>query len=218
AGAAAGLACLFFAGAAAVCASENAFSACPTTTTPHHRSLRFIAVVLLFIIGSISTYKLAFPENTLLGSPKSGPACFNLVATVASLRRPWRLSFRCANQQQTSGLSSLVIGKYFYVLRDHEYCLVFDQLQIAEPFLRHFNVNRIAPLGNRFHFHERAGGIDVLDSCTEMASAVRLAINLEEMGANIDNMPCFPLVDISGAAVNPAMKQVHIAEEVVHKR
>src|SRR5437016_4807002 len=150
------------------------------------------------------------PKTLCPPSPKPGLCISILERRMQVCEDPGRSSLRCANQQQTSGLSSLVIGKYFYVLRDHEYCLVFDQLQIAEPFLRHFNVNRIAPLGNRFHFHERAGGIDVLDSCTEMASAVRLAINLEEMGANIDNMPCFPLVDISGAAVNPAMKQVHI--------
>src|SRR5437660_6659898 len=38
------------------------------------------------------------------------------------------------------------------------------------------------------------------------------------MRADINHVPCFPLVDISLIAVQSAMKQVHIAEEVVHKR
>src|SRR5947207_1421942 len=158
------------------------------------------------------------PKTLCPPSPKPGLRISILERRMQVCEDPGRSSLRCANQQQTSGLSSLVIGKYFYVLRDHEYCLVFDQLQIAELLLGNFNVNRIAPLADRFHFHERAGSIDVFDSCAEVASAIRLAIDLEEMRSNINHVPCFPLVDISLIAFQPAMKQVYVAEEVVHER
>ena len=81
-----------------------------------------------------------------------------------------------------------------------------------------FDVNRRAPLRDRFDFHERASGVDVLGCGAEVGGAARLAGDLEQMRPDEQEMSRGTLVDVRGAIVDAPMKEIHVAEEVVNKR
>jgi hypothetical protein len=51
-------------------------------------------------------------------------------------------------------------------------------VKVLESLLRYFNMNESAPFGNRLHFDEGAGGVDVLDFSAKVIPAVWLAINV----------------------------------------
>ena len=95
---------------------------------------------------------------------------------------------------------------------------VLHEMKVPESLLGHLNVNWGAPLRDRFYFDERPGRIDVLGCCAKVIRAVGLAGDFERVGPHENEMVARCLLDVGRAVVDPAVKQIHGAQEVVDER
>src|SRR5207249_1100833 len=100
----------------------------------------------------------------------------------------------------------------------YKYSFFLGELECLKAFLRHFNVDEIAPLGNGFDFHQRPRGVNVLDSGAEMAVTIGQAVNFQRVRTHVNHVPGLLLVNVSFAFINPAVKQVYVPQEVVNER
>ncbi len=108
--------------------------------------------------------------------------------------------------------------KYLQLFGDDEHRFVFGELKFPEFLLRQLDLDRRSPLAERLDLHHGASGIDVLDDGAKVAAAIGLALNLQQVRAHVDQVSRGGIVDSWGFLVNPAVEQVHIAEEVVNER
>src|SRR5262249_48155361 len=136
------------------------------------------------------------------------------VPTVRRSRNDWRnpaIEALCAFRSQMVGrrLEDL------HIFGDHEDILVFHQAQVLEAILRHFHLHERSPVSNRFDLDQRSGGVDVLDPGAEMISSVGPAVDVEQVRAHIDDMLRLLLMNVRLAVVDAAVKQVHVAKELV---
>ncbi len=78
-------------------------------------------------------------------------------------------------------------------------------------------MNRGSPLGKGFDLHQWPGRVDVFDGGAEVGSAVRLAMNLQQVGTHIDQVSGRRVVDGRSVLIfiNPAMEQVHVSQKIV---
>src|SRR5450755_5723 len=114
-------------------------------------------------------------------------------------------------------LGSLMHLEHLQVPGNDEDRFILKQLKTAKAILWHFYVYQRAPFRNGFHLYERASSIDVLDPGAEMIATIGQTSNVEEVWTDVDEVTRLPLMNIGFSAVNAAVKQVHIAEEVIHK-
>src|ERR1700687_4961907 len=54
--------------------------------------------------------------------------------------------------------------------------------------------------------------------CSEVIATVRHAVDVQQVRTHIDNMARFLLMDVGLPVVNAAVKQIHVAQEVVDER
>jgi len=84
-------------------------------------------------------------------------------------------------------------------------------MKTSKALLGHLHADEGTPFGYRLYFDERTGGIYVFDFRSKVISAIRNAVDIQQMRADEYNVLGFALVDIGFPIVNSAVKQVHIA-------
>src|SRR6476660_2700546 len=80
-------------------------------------------------------------------------------------------------------------------------------------------MHRGAPFREGFNLYQWTGRVDVLDGGAEIWSAVGLAMNLQQVRTYVNQLPRRGIVNGGSVLfVNPAMKQVDVAQKVVDER
>src|ERR1700734_3581154 len=97
-------------------------------------------------------------------------------------------------------------------LRREKHDLVFGQPKRAELRLRQLHADGRRPIRHSLDLDEWPRGIDVLDDGTEMASAVGLARDLEQVRPDENRLAGGLIVKIHLPAVDAAGKKSYVAE------
>src|SRR5277367_5499148 len=79
-------------------------------------------------------------------------------------------------------------------------------------------MNQGSPLRNRFDFDQGSRRVDVLNPGRKVIPAVGVAINVQQVRPDVDDVLGLLGVNISFSVVDSAVKQIHIAEELVDER
>src|SRR5580692_14069 len=113
---------------------------------------------------------------------------------------------------------ALLVREDGEIARCNEDFFAVMQAEIAETLLRHFNVNRRPPLRDRLNFDEGTGGVDVLSGCAKIVCALGMPGDLQGVRPHKNQMARGLPVDVRRAVVDPPMKEIDVAQEIIDKR